>query len=175
MAQIQEVRLVDDLDGGDAEESMSFGIDGKVYEIDLSGLNSKKLRDAMAPYLAAARRMSGRSTGKRPASHSGVRNTPTVDREQNQAIRDWAAKKGIKIAERGRIPGAVQEAYQEDHRPRRLAPVPAPVEPPQDEIVKWYVETGRKFPVDYKGDGKATPGMKGQYSRAMKKATANVG
>ena len=56
MAQIREIRLIDDLDGDTADETVEFGIDGKNYEIDLSKSNAEKLRDALASYVAAARR-----------------------------------------------------------------------------------------------------------------------
>ena len=54
MAQVTKVRLVDDLDGGEADESISFTVDGKALEIDLSNENADKLRDIFAPYIAAA-------------------------------------------------------------------------------------------------------------------------
>jgi hypothetical protein len=102
------VTLVDDLDGGEAEEQVEFAVDGKSYEIDLSVVNSKKLREALAPYVAAARRAGGR---RRATETSAAAARPTVDREQNQAIREWAQKQGMKVSERGRIPSSVLEAY----------------------------------------------------------------
>jgi hypothetical protein len=101
------VTLVDDLDGNEADEQVEFAVDGKVYEIDLSAANSAKLREALAPFVSAARRTGGRST----ASTATVR--PSVDREQNQAIREWAQQRGMKISERGRIPSNVLEAYHQ--------------------------------------------------------------
>jgi hypothetical protein len=107
MAKQTVVTLVDDLDGSEAEEQIEFTVDGRTYEIDLSASNSKKLRDALAPFVAAARRASG---GRRPTSAP----RPTVDREQNQAIREWAQQQGMKISERGRIPASVLEAYHKN-------------------------------------------------------------
>lgn len=111
MAKQTIVTLVDDLDGSEAEEQVEFAMDGKSYEIDLSTANSKKLREALAPFVAAARRAGGtrrRSSGSTPR--------PAVDREQNQAIREWAQKQGMKISERGRIPASVLEAYHQQNR-----------------------------------------------------------
>ena len=107
MATQTTVTLVDDLDGSEADEQIEFAVGGKSYEIDLSAVNSKRLREALAPFVAAARRAGGRrrSTGSAAASR------PSVDREQNQAIREWAQKQGMKISERGRIPATVLEAY----------------------------------------------------------------
>jgi len=113
MAQIREVRLVDDLDGEAADETIEFGIDGKNYEIDLSKDNAGKLRDALASYVAAARRSGGRRRGG--SSGGGAARRPSIDREQNQAIRDWARKRGMKVSDRGRIPAEVLEAYHQEN------------------------------------------------------------
>jgi hypothetical protein len=115
VVQIQEVRLVDDLDGDEADETLEFGIDGKVYEIDLSKENADKLRDALAEFVASARCLSG-GRGRRPAATaSPAARRPTIDREQNQAIREWARKRGMKISERGRIPTEVLDAYHQEN------------------------------------------------------------
>lgn len=109
MAQKTIVQLIDDLDQGAAEETVSFGLDGASYEIDLSKKNAAKLRDALAVYIANARR-GGRGVG-RPAGNSRRGRPARGDREQTQAIRDWARKNGYKIGEKGRIPGHILEAY----------------------------------------------------------------
>lgn len=106
MAQKVEVTLVDDLDGGSADETVSFAIDGAQYEIDLSAKNAQKLRDAVTPFVGAARKAS-RTT----ARNTRGRSSATVDREQNQAIREWAKKKGLNVSERGRIPAEIVERY----------------------------------------------------------------
>ncbi len=120
MAQIREVRLVDDLDGEAADETVEFGIDGKSYEIDLSKENAGRLRDVLADFVTAARRAGGRrrsSAGTGTASGgagSAPRGRTAIDREQNQAIREWARKQGMKVSDRGRIPAEVLEAYHKD-------------------------------------------------------------
>ncbi|HTF45902.1 MAG TPA: Lsr2 family protein [Pseudonocardia sp.] len=116
MAQKVTVSLIDDLDGDKADETVEFGLDGKSYEIDLSSGNADKLRDALASYVAAARRPGGRrrSGGGGPAAAATARR-PSVDREQNQAIRDWARKRGMKVSDRGRIPADVLEAYHQEN------------------------------------------------------------
>jgi len=108
MAQKVTVSLVDDLSGSQADETVSFGLDGKNYEIDLSGKNAEKLRGALADFVAAARRPGGRK-----ASASVAARRPVVDREQNQAIREWARGKGMKVNDRGRIPSEVVDAYHQ--------------------------------------------------------------
>ena len=111
MAQQVTVSLVDDLSGSQADETVSFGLDGKSYEIDLSSKNADKLRGALADYVAAARRPGG----GRKAAAASVARRPAVDREQNQAIREWARGKGMKVNDRGRIPSEVVEAYRQEN------------------------------------------------------------
>ena len=113
MAQIREIRLVDDLDGDVADETVEFGVDGKNYEIDLSTANAKKLRDALAEFVASARRAGGRRRGGGAPAAAARR--PSIDREQNQAIREWARKRGMKVSDRGRIPAEVLEAYHKEN------------------------------------------------------------
>jgi hypothetical protein len=113
MAQKVVVSLVDDLSGSQADETVSFGLDGKSYVIDLSSGNAGKLRDALANYVGAARKAgrNGRSNG---AAAAAVARPGAVDREQNQAIREWARKRGMKVSDRGRIPSDVTEAYHQE-------------------------------------------------------------
>jgi hypothetical protein len=112
MAQKTIVQLIDDIDQGPADETVSFALDGASYEIDLSADNAAKMRDAFALYIANGRR-SSRSNGARSSStarRSGGRGARS-DREQLQAIRDWGRKNGWKVNARGRIPADLLEAY----------------------------------------------------------------
>lgn len=111
MAQKVMVTLVDDLDGSTAEETVEFGLDGASYQIDLSADNAGRLRQALADYVDHARRSGGRkrTAGRAPAGRPP--RTASADREQNQAIRDWARKQGLKVSDRGRIPTEVLDAY----------------------------------------------------------------
>ena len=111
MAQKHIVRLVDDLTGDDAAETVTFALDGSRYEIDLSADNAAKLRDTLSVYIANARhpaRTSARPTG-------GVRRGSRADREQTAAIRAWARNNGFEIGDKGRIPTAVIDAYNAAH------------------------------------------------------------
>jgi Lsr2 protein len=116
MAQRTVVTLVDDLDGGVAAESVSFGLDHVDYEIDLSGEHAEALRGVLAPYLAAARRTGGRRPARAtPAARPTASGTPSGagrSRSANAEIRAWAAEHGVTLAERGRLPGRVIEAYE---------------------------------------------------------------
>ncbi len=113
MATQTTVTLVDDLDGSTADEQVEFTVDGKSYAIDLSDANSKKLRGVLAPYISAARRAGGRRSGGGAAATPTAR--PKTDREQNQAIREWAQKNGLKVSERGRISASVLDAFKAAH------------------------------------------------------------
>lgn len=111
MAQKVTVTLVDDLDGGTAEETVEFGIDGVSYEIDLSAGNAGKLRGSLADYVSNARKAGGRRKVAGPARRVSVAGRASVDREQNAAIREWARKNGYNVSDRGRIPAEVLDAY----------------------------------------------------------------
>ena len=111
MAQKVTVTLVDDLDGGTAEDTVEFGIDGVSYEIDLSTSNAAKLRDSLADYVSHARKAGGRRKAAGPARRASSGGRASVDREQNAAIREWARKNGFNVSDRGRIPAEVLDAY----------------------------------------------------------------
>lgn len=117
VAQIQTVRLTDDLTGGKADETIPFTFDGKQLEIDLSTGNATALRKALAPFVAAARSVSPTSdsdprTGRvaRRSIDSGP--SGAAARQHNQTVRAWARQNGYTVSERGRIPAEVISAYQ---------------------------------------------------------------
>jgi hypothetical protein len=117
MAQVTEVKLIDDLDGGEADETIAFTLDGKAFEIDLSDKNAASLREALAPFVGAARRASGAPAASRTRSYT----RSTHSRQDTAEIREWAAANGHSVSARGRIPSAVIVAYEQ----RRSAPVAA--------------------------------------------------
>ena len=116
MAQKTIVQLFDDLDGstGDDISSVEFALDGVTYEIDLRDANAERLREAIAGFVDAARRTGGRV--KRASGVPSVK--PSGDgrsREQTRAMREWARRNGHDVSERGRIPAAVIEAFEQAH------------------------------------------------------------
>jgi hypothetical protein len=108
MAQRVHVVLVDDIDGSDAGETVTFGLDGATYEIDLNEKNAAALRDALAPYLGHARRSGGTRRGKKssPAASSG----PSA-----AEVRAWARENGWDVPDRGRVSADVRQAYDAAH------------------------------------------------------------
>jgi hypothetical protein len=124
MAQVTEVKLIDDLDGGEADETVTFTLDGKAFEIDLNGKNAASLRDALAPFVGAARRAGGVPTVARTKSYA----RSTRSRQETAEIREWADANGHSVSARGRIPSAVIEAYaNRGSAPVAAAKVEAPV------------------------------------------------
>ena len=109
MVQRVSVVLVDDVDGGDAAETVTFGLDGATYEIDLSEANAAKLREDLAGWVGAARRAGGRGKAA-PARGRGRGRSSDAS-----TIRAWAAENGHTVSERGRIPADVREAYEAAH------------------------------------------------------------
>jgi hypothetical protein len=110
MAQRVNIVLEDDLDGSEADETVSFALDGTTYEIDLSAANAAKLRDALAPYVGHGRRASGRRQPARSTSgRSGGAKRDLAD------VREWARANGHKVSDRGRISAEIQAAYDKAH------------------------------------------------------------
>ncbi|MFI2753107.1 Lsr2 family protein [Cellulomonas sp. P22] len=110
MAQRVQVLLVDDIDGGTADETVSFSLDGVSYEIDLTSAHATELRDALATWVGHARKIGGRS-----ASTRGTRPRRTTGGADAGAIRDWAKANGHSVSERGRISAEVRAAYEAAH------------------------------------------------------------
>jgi Lsr2 len=105
MAQRVQIILEDDYDGGSADETVSFALDGAEYEIDLSSKNANGLREALAPWMAHARKIGGRR--KRGTKAAGSASTSD--------IRAWALANGRTVSSRGRVSAEVREAYEKAH------------------------------------------------------------
>ena len=117
MAQQTTVRFIDDLDGSDASGTFDFSLEGRNYQIDLSDGNAAKLRDALTPFIDAARKAGGRGPGRgrgQRQSAAAEKQTRSL-RENTHAIREWARQNGHKVNDRGRISRSVLEAYQAAH------------------------------------------------------------
>jgi hypothetical protein len=117
MAQRVSVVLVDDIDGTEAAETVSFALDGVQYEIDLSEGNADTFRETMAAYIGHARRAGGRKRTGSSAGRTGGRSGGTVNSSGASAadIRAWARENGWDVPERGRVSAEVREAYAAAH------------------------------------------------------------
>ncbi|MFJ1793765.1 histone-like nucleoid-structuring protein Lsr2 [Kitasatospora griseola] len=117
MAQRVQVILEDDLDGGSADETVTFALDGVAYEIDLKSDNAEKLRGLLAPYVEKGRKQSGRLTAPRRGggTRGAGRSASTAGQADTAKIRIWAKENGHPVNDRGRVPSNVREAYEKAH------------------------------------------------------------
>jgi hypothetical protein len=113
VAQRTILELVDDLDGGKADETVTFALDGVEFEIDLSADNAARLRDALAEFVGHARRVGGRKQRGAGAPKAATNGNGKPD---TQAVREWARSQGEQVAERGRVPQALVIRFQEAHQ-----------------------------------------------------------
>ncbi|WP_018157145.1 histone-like nucleoid-structuring protein Lsr2 [Demetria terragena] len=104
MAQKVIVQLLDDVDGQTADETVTFGLDGVTYEIDLSAANAAKLRDELATWVGHGRRVGGRRA-------TGGRTPVRASRSDLGAIREWGRSNGYQVSDRGRVSQELQDAY----------------------------------------------------------------
>ena len=106
MAQQIQTLFIDDIDGGAAEGTVRFALDGADYEIDLSGKHSDELHAALWKYVEHARKVGGaaRRQGGRGGGRASTVNTG--------AVRAWARENGHSIKDRGRVPADLVAKYQ---------------------------------------------------------------
>lgn len=114
MAKKTTTRLVDDIDGGDADTTVAYTWQGQSYEIDLSTKNADEFAEAMAPYLSASRKAG------RGSSVTSGRRGPALPKASDaldpKKIRAWAAENGVEVSSRGRINAKVLEQYRAAHQ-----------------------------------------------------------
>lgn len=113
MAKQVITKLLDDMDGQEADETVYFALDGYAYSIDVTSKHAQELRAAMAPFQDAGTRL-GRADGQPQIRSYRSMNTPNVaaTRQANQKVRVWATQNGYDLSERGRIPQHIMEAYE---------------------------------------------------------------
>jgi hypothetical protein len=121
------VTLVDDLDHSKADETVSFGLDGRDYELDLSRANAGELRRMVSRYIAVARRAG-------TVVHRRTPRRTQADRERARAMRAWAVQRGMMTSERGRIPEHVRREYEAAQRAAAVpSKAPAAPRPARDD------------------------------------------
>jgi hypothetical protein len=111
VAQKVQIAFIDDVDGGVAAGTVTFGLDSKEYEIDLSEANAQALREVLAPWVGHARRLSGRGSSRGRSSAARA----SSSRADLVAVRAWARENGYQISGRGRVAGEVLAAYEAAH------------------------------------------------------------
>lgn len=119
VAQVTRVQLVDDLDGSEAAESVSFALDGTSYEIDLNADNASTFREVFMQYVSAGRKLGGRGRGaaapaERPARSTGRRGRKEGEPDPKE-VRAWAESQGIEVSKRGRVPANLVAQFSAGH------------------------------------------------------------
>lgn len=106
MAQRVQVQLTDDLDGTDIPsgkgETLTFGLDGQTYEIDLTSKNASALRKALTPYVEAGRRVTTSRGAKVKRNQVGP---------DARTVKEWARANGYEVNDRGRVPNEIRGAF----------------------------------------------------------------
>lgn len=129
MARQVITRLIDDLDGSEADETVKFAIDGTQYEVDLSDKNASELREVLRKYVSVSNRVGKVTSSGFPSGMRSSQNARSIqNREQNNEIRTWANANGYDVSDRGRIPSEVIAAYEtKTPAPNQRVPEPEPV------------------------------------------------
>jgi hypothetical protein len=107
VAQKVQTLFIDDIDGGEAEGTVRFALDGAEYEIDLSAQHSDELHKALTNYITHARKVAG---AQRQRAARGRRSAASS--LDTAKVREWAKQNGLDIKDRGRVPADVVEKYQ---------------------------------------------------------------
>lgn len=106
MARNVVTHITDDLDGSKDAQEVRFAFDGTEYSIDLAKKNRAALEKALQPYIEAGTKVTARRAKTRRATNSS-----TSGRRDLAEIREWAKSQGLKVSDRGRVPAAVVEQY----------------------------------------------------------------
>jgi hypothetical protein len=101
VARNEIVRLIDDLDGSEAVDTVSFGLEGVDYEIDLNDEHIDELRGSLMPYIKA-----GRKVGAGPSLPQSGAAPKRSSRDDLVAVRAWLVEHGYPVKDRGRVPVA---------------------------------------------------------------------
>jgi len=102
VARRENIITADDFDGTEGATTVRFGLDGTSYDVDLSPANEAELREFLAHYVSAGRRVT--TTGRRYTHVSADVDT--------RAVRAWAAGNGIEVSPQGRISSEVIAQYR---------------------------------------------------------------
>ena len=108
MAQRVEVSIIDDIDGGKADETITFSLDGAQYVIDLSRENAEQFRESLSRYVDAARKEKSIRATSRGAGPKESSSGPNVS-----DVREWAKAQGFEVSERGRVAKDLIVRFQE--------------------------------------------------------------
>lgn len=107
MARLEVIQYYDDIDNAplnqDEVNVVKFGLDGTNYVLELSEKNAAKFREILAPYVKVAR--------KDTTTTSQTRRTGSAAPDAKK-IREWGRKNNFEVAERGKLPTTLIDAYR---------------------------------------------------------------
>ena len=106
-------KLIDDLDGDEAAETVTFGLDGATYDIDLSRKNAAAFRKSLARYINAARPSTPSSPSTRRKAAPSTNGSKAKRDFDILQLREWAGANKVAVPTRGRIPNSVVEQYKQ--------------------------------------------------------------
>ena len=115
MARQESVTLIDDIDGGRADETVSFGLDGATYEIDVNKKKATALRKVLAEFVSAARLVKPQRSAGPTTTKARRAARPSPGDPLPAQIRVWAGGQGIAVPARGRVPESVRAQYVSAH------------------------------------------------------------
>jgi hypothetical protein len=95
-----------------ADRTVSIGIDGRQYELELCAKHELQLLQTLGRYTMAARRVAAPSVRRHTLR-------TRQDRRNSRDVRAWALASGHQLPERGRIPLAILRDYAAAHGARR--------------------------------------------------------
>ena len=111
----QKVMLIDDLDGSEGAETITYTVDGQEYEIDLSEENVQRFHEALEPYVSNSRQVQRQAAPARRGRGDGRRRGGSSGRDDIPEIRAWAESQGMDVSARGRVRKRIIDAYDEAH------------------------------------------------------------
>src|SRR4051794_23489053 len=112
----QKVMLIDDLDGSEGAETITYSVDGQEYEIDLSEKNAEKFRSTMKGYIDVSRSVERRQVMTLASARSSRRQSSGGSgRDDIPQIRAWAESQGMDVSARGRVKKEIIDAYDQAH------------------------------------------------------------
>lgn len=138
----RQVVYIDDIDGSEGAEEVAFSYRGKAYVIDLGPANRERMDKTFAEFIEHARNDGVMPAPGRRASVSGPTRKPTPNREHSQRVREWGRANGFDVADRGRIPEPLTEAFDKAHD---RAPTKPPL-PSAEQLAQRHAESQPKPP-----------------------------
>lgn len=131
-----KITHVDDLDGTEGAETVTFAFRGQAYEIDLNKQNMDKMASALQPFIDASRPPG--SSQRSDISSSGRR---TATRAPVTAQRDYKSMENIGLEHRGRVTEDEARLVRENldtANANRTREGQAPIDPKDDKMIRRY-------------------------------------